>query len=219
MLNLMEELFLLSLCEKGEKGRVKFSDLDLRYGLAGAALAELSLKGKIEWDDKQRLRVIDTTASPDKLLNEFLLAVQSSKKPRSLAEWINVLGDTKKLRSRLIASLVAKKNLQEKADRYLWVIPTKVYAQVNASAKFQVKERLRGIVLAGQKPDEYAVALLSLVRACGLLEHVFTVDEIKLARKRVDTLVQAETIGATVTEVIETISAATTAAVLAAVAA
>ena len=51
MLNLMEELFLLALHEKGEKGRVNFTGGDLRYGLAGAALTELSLQGKIQWDD------------------------------------------------------------------------------------------------------------------------------------------------------------------------
>ena len=216
MLNLMEELFLLSLREKGEKGRVKFSNLDLRYGLAGAALAELSLKGMIEWDSQQRLRVIEKVPSHDKLLIECWTELEASKKPLPLAEWINRLGGKRKLRSRLIASLVAKGSLQEQAERYRWVIPTKVYPRVNASAKYQIKNRLRAMVLADEKHDEYAVALLSLTRACGLLEHVFTVDEIKSARKRVDTLVQDETIGATVTKVIESISVATAAALAAA---
>lgn len=216
MLNLMEELLLLSLREKGEKGRVKFSGLDLRYGLAGAVLAELSLKGKIAWDSRHRLQVVDQTPCHDKLLNEFLAEIRHERKPRPLAEWINHLGSKKKIRSRLIASLVAKGSLQEKAERYLWVIPSKIYTQANASAKYQVKERLRAMVLAGEKQDEYAVALLSLTRACGLLEHVFTVDEIKSARKRVDTLVQDEAIGATITEIIESISTATTAALAAA---
>ena len=144
--------------------------------------------------------------------------IQTSKKPASLAEWIDRLsGKGPKLESCLIASLVAKGILREEAERYLWVIPSKIYTHANASAKYQVKERLRSMVLAGAKHDEYAVALLSLTRACGLLEHVFTVDEIKSARKRVDTLVQDETIGAAVTEVIEAISAAATAAALAAV--
>ena len=135
MLNLMEELLLLSLREKGEKGRVKFSSLDLRYGLAGAVLAELSLKGKIEWDSKRRLQVIDSALCQDELLNEFLAEICHERKPAPLAEWINRLGNKKKIQSRLIASLIAKGNLQEKAERYLWVIPSEVYTQANASAK------------------------------------------------------------------------------------
>lgn len=219
MLNLMEELLLLSLREKGEKGRVKFSHLDLCYGLAGAALAELSLKGKIEWDSKKRLRVVDQMPCHDQILNDFLAEVQQRKKPARLTEWISILGSRgKHLQKLLTTSLLAKGILQEESELYLWVIPSRVYTQANASAKYQIKQRLRAIILAGEKHDEYAVALLSLARACGLLEHIFTVDEIKSARKRVDTLVQDETIGAAVIEVIQDIAAAATAATLAAAA-
>ncbi len=219
MLNLMEELLLLSLREKGEKNRVKFSHLDLRYGLAGAALAELTLKGRIEWDGKQRLQVIDRSPCHDKLLNHFLAEVQKSKKPARLTEWIVTLGGKgKHVQKLLTASLLNKGILQEEAELYLWVIPSRVYAQTNASAKYQIKQRLRAIILAREKPDDYAVALLSLARACGLLEHIFTLDEIKSARKRVETIVQDETIGAAVRTVIQDVTAAATTVLAAATA-
>jgi hypothetical protein len=81
-----------------------------------------------------------------------------------------------------------------------------------------VKHRLRAIVLAGEKHDEYAVALLSLVQAIDLLDHIFTVDEIKSARKRVQTLVQDDTLGAAVREALQDIAAAAATAALAATA-
>ena len=217
MLNLMEELLLLALREKGEKGRVKFTGVDLRYGLAGAALTELSLQGKIEWSKHKLLRVQDETPGPDPLLNDILAELVKARRPKNLSYWINTLGEKgKHYQKQIIANLVTKGFLQVEDGRYLWVIPYQVYTQSNASAKYQVKHRLRAIVLAGEKQDEYSAALLSLVQAIGLLDHVFTVDEIKSACKRVETLVQDDAIGAAVTEVLQDIAAAATAAALAA---
>ncbi len=217
MPNLMEELFLLALHEKGEKGRVNFTGGDLRYGLAGAALTELSLQGKIQWDDRRSVRVLDKPPGPDPILNDILAELAKVRKPKKLAYWISRLGENgKHHQKQIVASLVAKGFLQVEAGRYLWVIPYQVYTQSNASAKYQVKRRLRAIVLAGEKHDEYAVALLSLVHAINMLDHVFAVDEFKAARKRVQALVQDEAVGAAVTEVLQDNAAAAAAAAVAA---
>ncbi len=217
ILSLMEELLVLALREKGEKGRVKFGGVDLRYGLAGAALTELSLQNKIEWDKRMQVRLLDKTPGPDPLLNEILAELAKARKPKKLSYWINTLGENgKHYQKQIIANLVTKGFLQVEDDRYLWVIPYQTYTQTNASAKYNVKHHLRAIVLAGEKPDEYATALLSLVLAIDLLDHVFTVDEIRSARKRVETLVQDDVIGAAVAEVLQDIAtAATTAALVA----
>jgi Golgi phosphoprotein 3 len=71
-------------------------------------------------------------------------------------------------------------------------------------------------VLGGEAPDAHAAMLLSLVRACDLLGWVFTRDELKTARRQVETLTRGEVVGEAVQVVIETIEAATTAAILAA---
>jgi golgi phosphoprotein 3 len=218
MLNLMEELLFLALREKGEKGRVKFTGIDLRYSLAGAALADLCLQGQLEWDEQCQVHLLNRTDGPDALLNDIAAAIGKARKPKSLSHWINALADNGKVyQKKVIANLVDKGLLQIEAGRYLWVIPYQVFTQSNASAKYQVKQRLRAIVLAGETPDEYALVLLSLVQASDLLAHVFTVDEIKSARKRVQTLAKRDAIGATIAEIMRDIVTTAVAAAVATV--
>jgi hypothetical protein len=217
MLNLMEELLLLSLREKGAKGRVKFTDINLRYGLAGAALADLCLQARLEWDEHRLVHLLNRTDGPDGLLNSIAALIGKTRRPKSLSYWISALADKGKVyQKKIIANLVDKGFLQIEAGRYLWVIPYQVLTQSNASAKYQVKQRLRAIVLAGETPDEYALALLSLVQASDLLDHVFTVDEVKAARRRVQTLVKDDAIGVTMAAVMQDVASAAASVALAA---
>jgi hypothetical protein len=56
-------------------------------------------------------------------------------------------------------------------------------------------------------------ALLSLVRACNLLGRVFTRDELKTARRQIEALRRGEAISEAEQQAIETIEAATSAAI------
>jgi hypothetical protein len=78
----------------------------------------------------------------------------------------------------------------------------------DASAKYWVKQHLRGIILAGEKGETSDVALLSLLKACQLLRLVFTHDERKSASKKVDVLVQGEIFGDAVEKLLSEIGAA-----------
>jgi Trp operon repressor len=77
---------------------------------------------------------------------------------------------------------------------------------------------LRSVVLAGDKSQPDIVVLLSLLKACSLLNLVFTRDERKSAGKRVDALVKGEVFGDVVAKTIEEIETAAAAATMAAIA-
>jgi hypothetical protein len=211
--NIAEKLFLLAIAE--DEGKLVDSlKQRVRYGLAGALLAELALSGKIQLQDG-RLLLVDTALSGEPLFDEIVSQIASEVKPRKLSRWIQKIGSKRTLRlvaNRLEEQLV----ISVEKKRYLLVLPYEVYAPLDATAKYWVKQHLRGLVLASGKTNTSDVALLSLLKACRLLRLVFTRDERSLANKRVDELVQNEKYGEAVAQFLEEIEQAAIAAALAA---
>jgi hypothetical protein len=107
--------------------------------------------------------------------------------------------------------------LNQEEKRFLWVIPYMVFPQQDASAKYWIKQHLRAVVLAGEIADAHSILVLSLVRAAGLLDFVFTRDEVKAARKRIEAITSDTILDPEVRGAVEEINAAVTALVISAV--
>ena len=217
MLSLTEELFLLSLREKKDTVGLPYSAA-LPYALAGAMLVELALAGRIRLNKEKRVVPIgELQPVDDPRLNDLLALIFEPGKPQKITHWIMVAaGKGKRLEKVMLAELISQGILREEEKKVLWVIPYMEYSQKDASAKYQRKQHLRDIVLAGQIPDQQAVALLSLMKAIDMLDHIFTLDEIKAAGKRVNEIVKDEAVGKAVIEILDTISSAAVAAALSA---
>lgn len=212
MLTLYEEFFLIAIDDHNGAVASPASET-LHYGLAGAMLSELALQNKLSIND-ERLVVKDSTPLGDEKLDEALVAIMASPKPRKTTHWINELGE-RKLPRRVADGLAVKGILTIEKKRYLWVIPYDAYPQQDASAKYWVKHYLRAIVLGGENPEPGVVALLSLLKACRLLNLVFTKDERKAAAHQVAALVQGEAYGEAVARTLEEIELAAAMAAMA----
>jgi hypothetical protein len=217
MLTLPQELYLLALHE--EKGRVPAAlSTSLHYGLGGAILAELILQSRVGLDDDRKAVVVNNSMfGEDDLLNEGLERIQASTRHHKARYWVSTFSDyIKKLEKRLAYQLVDQGVLLKEKKRFLGVVPYEAYPAQDASARFWIKQHLRSVVLGGEAPDAHTAALLSLVRACDLLGRAFTRDELKTARRQIETLTGGEVVGEAVQVVIQTIEAATMAAIMAA---
>jgi hypothetical protein len=215
MLTISEKLFLLSI-DDGRGKVTSFVSSSLRYGLAGAVLAELALLGNVAVEDKV-LKLDDYSPTGNDLFDEVLTRISQEKRLHKPGYWVNVLA-SRKLQKQIAEQLEAKNILRIEEKRYFWVIPYELYPQQDASAKYWVKQQLRSVVLAGDKSQPDIVVLLSLLKACSLLNLVFTRDERKSAGKRVDALVKGEVFGDVVAKTIEEIETAAAAATMAAIA-
>lgn len=220
--NLPEKLFILALDD--DLGTIEPSIKDtLRYGLAGAILAELALAGKIRCGAagepaEGRLVVENPIPTGIDFLDAALSAIAADDKPRKPGRWIEKLGNKQTLRQ-VAARLEGRGVIRIEEKRLLWLIPYDVYPQRDATAKYWIKRRLRALVLAGGKVRPDDAALLSLLKACRLSKLVFTRDERKSAGKKVDALVQGEIFGAAVAQLLADIEAGAAAAAVAAAAA
>lgn len=181
MFTLFEEFLLLSVHEA--KGTFFGPALDrLKPGIVGAILAELALMGKIQTSNNHRLQLIDDSQVQDALLNDVLSILKESEKDRKFGYWINTLSQrAEKFRKHSTEGLIQKGVFTQDDDRLVWVVPSPLQAEIKASTKYWVIKRLRGIVLAQEDFQTRDIVLLSLVRACGLLELVFLRDERKIA--------------------------------------
>ena len=199
MLVLTEKLLLLSI--EDDSGEViPFVSEALRFGLAGAILAELSLLGKVTVQDKE-LILNEDSLTGEELLDEAVALISDEEVPQKVTYWIRVLS-TKKLKKKVIARLVAKNVIALEEKHFTWVLPSAEGASPGGSAKYGLKLHLRGVILAGEESQPTDLILLSLLKACRMLDLVFTRDELKAARKKVDERVRTEVFGKAVTKAI-----------------
>lgn len=191
MLSIYEEMFLLALDE--EQGYILPQvKRNLAFGLAGAILAELALQGKISANTKHRLEVSDTKVDGSSLLDEALQAIQSSEKPRKLVFWVGQLSVQPRKQRERIGEGLASRNLLVQEDRLFYRPPAASAAEAEAGKqsetlppKYKMKQGLRAMILANSKSNARSVALLSVLRASGLLNLVFTLDELAAAQREI----------------------------------
>jgi golgi phosphoprotein 3 len=208
MFTLYEEILLLSIHE--EKGTIIGSSVDqLKPGLAGALLAELTLMGKIQTSNNHRLQLIDNSPMNIDVLDETLKALKESEKERKFGYWISTLNPNKdKFRKQIIGSLDQKGIFTQEADHIQWVVASPIHPETKASTKYWVTKRLRGIVLGSEEIQPRDTILLSLVSACGLLDLVFLRDERKLASRMINQLFYSQAINDPVFQTVQEIDTA-----------
>jgi hypothetical protein len=210
---LAEELFLLAINDA--KGRIHGPAAPmLRYGLAGAVLADLALLGMVGLEQRGRLATRGEGPQGDDILEQAFAQLQAADHPHKASYWIDLMSDqSASLQQRLAERLVIQGVLRMEKKRLLWVVPYTVYPQQDASAKYWIKQQLRAMVLASEPAAPRPVALLNLLSACDLLGLVFTPDEHKAARRRIVELSVGDAIARAVTETIEAIEISTLLAV------
>jgi hypothetical protein len=201
MLSLAEELLLLALLEKKEAVRVAAS-LSLPFGLAGAALVELVLFGHARVVDgrvvlkEESIFEEGSALAGNELLREAAEKIRKADRPRRLDHWVSLLGMRGSRRSKgVVLSLIQKGILVEEGSLLRWGSPGCSGDQGSFSLKYRLKCRLRDAVFCEEKADPHSIALLGLVEACGMLDHVFTRDELIAARKSLKLLRKNERLG------------------------
>jgi hypothetical protein len=208
MLTLYEELQLLAI--HADKGIFIGSAADrLIPGLVGAVLAELAITGKICSSNNHRLQVEEDNPTGEPILDSAISILKKSDKERKFGYWLNSLfPKPDKLHKKVTRSLVQKGLLTQEDDNLVWVIPAPIHPEINASAKYDVIQHLRGIVLAKEQASPREIAFLSLISACGLLDLVFLRDERKVASQYINELVVGEAMKDPLLETIQEIDSA-----------
>ncbi len=212
MLNLMEEILLLSLQE--EKGTLYFTaSTGIDSCLTGALLMELELMKRIRVD-KKTLEVIDRSSTKSPRLDAALKQIDSSKRLQPPHYWVSKLrGSMKRLRKELLEELVDNGLLREEEHQFLVFFRTNRYPLRDVRAKKDLLDRVQKVLLRGEKPQARTVKLIGLIHACSLIGSLFDKEERKEARKMAKEISKEDVLSEAVKKAVQNQNASSAAAV------
>jgi len=173
----------------------------LSYGLAGAVVTELLLRGAVQVTERGLLAVAGRPTG-DELLDDVLLGIRASR-PRPVTSWVRALaGRSASLHARLARRLLRAGVLREERRRVLGVLPVRRFAVADQAVLAGLHGRLRAALLGHGTVDSRTASLIGLVAACGLVDGLVTRDERRTARGRAATIAGEELVGVAVSAAI-----------------
>ncbi|MFI7615521.1 GPP34 family phosphoprotein [Nonomuraea terrae] len=168
MVTIAEELLLLALSE--DKGKPLVSTAQLDPALAGALLAELAVRDRVELSNK-KVTVKDPSPVGDDELDAVLSRIVAQEKEKSPVWWVQKL-QAGKQRRRLLSRLAASGVLSEERGKVLGVFPVTRWPEAHPGVEADVRERVSA-VLAGAAPDTRTAVLISVANAASIVRKAF----------------------------------------------
>ena len=206
MLSFAEELILLSLDDK--KGNfLPMSLMSFESALAGAILMELALQNKID-TDLEHLILINDSKTGDPVYDDIIQMIKQYPDSKNALYWVKEIRNKySNLREVLTKRLVNNGILEEKKKKILGLFPQKRYPILNNTEELTVKNRIRQIVLSDEIPEPRDIVIISLIKSCGLVEQIFSAQEIKKASERIYQISKMDLIGQSVSKAINELQA------------
>ena len=194
MLSVPEEFLLLTLKDEGGA----FVDLPAesrQAGFVGAALMELALQDRLDYDNTQ-VWLVDETPTGSRSLDPVLTRLSNplfSKQSEHLISRLVDLGDS--VREACLNTLCERGILVETEGRFRWLLKARRYPITDGREIREVKLRLLEVLLHDGLPDPRDVCLMSLVETCGLTGQIVEQSDLALAESRIAKFSKMELVG------------------------
>lgn len=204
-LGLPEELILLLLNE--ESGYFhQVPGWNLNCAVAGAALAELSLQGRIDTDMEQ-LILLDATPTGNGVVDLALARIANGPEGRDARYWVEELASRAEMMIDLTLDLLIRIGMLQHHDGDYWSLtPAALHIDVFAgdgdsdtTLQF-VKARISKSIFMDAIPSPRDVIIVALANACDVLRHIFALDE--TSDERIELICQMDLIGRAIAEAV-----------------
>ena len=211
MLRFAEEVLLLLLHdENGKFARVP--EWSLRYALGGGVLMDLALENRID-TDLEKLVLIDPSPVGDGLLDPLLEEIAESKESHDARYWVEVAaGRSWEIREEALSRLVERGILEQREDRFLWVLRSRRYPVIDGKAERELKLRIMEVLFSDVLPDPRDIVIICLADACGIFKELLAERELDLVAERIGQVRKMDLIGQAVSNAIWDIETAVAAA-------
>jgi hypothetical protein len=162
----------LMLCLHPEKGSLVNSGYGFIYGLAGAILLDLIIQEKVIIS-KNRIQVPVSRPDPDRIFNEVMQGIHKKGKPASFKTWVTNLGMRSGRYKKIISETLNQAGYLRRKETSFLFLHFSSYHIGKREHLNAILEELRLAVSGKNKPDEYQLALLSLLDASQGLKSVY----------------------------------------------
>ena len=176
--SLPEELLLALLDEESGYFR-QVPGWNLNCAMAGAALGELSLRGRID-TDLESLTLLDATDTGRPLLDPILREIATETEPHDARYWVERLApQSEAMIPQALDQLVRRQILDlHPGDFYTFTRrPAETPPAEDHLAGESVKARLTRIIFSDEIPGPRDVIITGLVNACRVFHVMFQIDE------------------------------------------
>ena len=206
MLTVAEEMLLLVL-DDNSGTFITEPDININYALAGAVLADLALKGRIE-ADPDKLFVLEPKPTGDAVQDAVLARIAEADEVKDTAYWVAEIGQRgEEVREHLLARLVERGILKRVEEKVLWVFETRRYPTVDGREEREIKRRILDTLLSEGAPSHEDAVIISLADSCNLFRQMLGDRELENLRARIETIADSEAIGLAVGETIRQVRA------------
>jgi MHS family proline/betaine transporter-like MFS transporter len=198
-MSLNEELVLLTLEDSGGEFD-SVPEIYLNCGMAGAALMDLSLRGRLD-SDLSGVFVVDARPTGDATLDLVLEKIARAPERLTAREWISRLShEAPAMREAAIADLCARGVLRQSDHAYVWVLKERRYPVAEGQERTEAKKRIVALLYNDDIPTPEDVALTSLAEACFIFERILAPKEFARVKPRIRQIARMDLIGGEIAE-------------------
>ncbi|HJW42593.1 MAG TPA: MFS transporter [Rhizomicrobium sp.] len=204
-IGLVEEFLLLALEDEGGQFS-RIPETSFHCGIAGAALMDLELRGKID-TGAGHLNVADTAPTGSAMLDELLAHIAAEPSQLHPKEWIvRLMPRAGQMRSDALRTLCERGILAQEDHLFLWVLQERRYPVEHGEERQECKRRVLGHLFDDGEPDHHDIALVALADACGMFKHILSSATLAEAAARIDQLCSVDLIGAEIARTAEALN-------------
>ena len=203
-LTLTDELILMLLNE--ENGYFhQVPGWHLHCAVAGAVLAELSLRSRID-TDPEALYLMDTTETGDPALDPILGELAEAPTQRTARYWIERLAPHAEAVIDLTLDRLVERKILQHHDGDFWTLPrtgwqADAHGQSEEGTATQfIRDRIADVIFNDEIPDPRDIIVLCIVNACDVLRFIFQIDE--ETEERIELVCRMDLIGRSIAEAV-----------------
>jgi hypothetical protein len=189
-LTIPESILLLALADESGERKGDY----LSYALAGAAVTELILRGRLSelGDPPKKLAIVDTKPTGDPYLDACLETVVAKGPGKDARVYIETIGGKSALTHPLYDRLTERGIVSETKSRVLLFFTRTTYPEANPAPERALEQRLLGVITGSGPVDVRDGAIIALAHHVDILKYDFDRDVLKAHKERIKAIAEGD---------------------------